>query len=128
MTKKQKKMVVRLLISAVFLVAGFLLEARTVWAFIPFLISYLAAGYDIPMKALRNIKNGQVFDENFLMTVATFGAIAVGALEEAVAVMLFYQVGELFSDYAVNQSRKSIKDLMDINPEYANLLLALIHS
>ena len=122
MTKKQKKMVVRLLISAVFLIAGFLLEARTVWAFIPFLISYLAAGYDIPMKALRNIKNGQVFDENFLMTVATFGAIAVGALEEAVAVMLFYQVGELFSDYAVNQSRKSIKDLMDINPEYANLL------
>lgn len=79
-------------------------------------------GYDIPLRACRNLKNGQVFDENFLMTIATLGAFAIGSLEEAVAVMLFYQIGELFNDYAVNKSRKSITDLMDINPEYANLL------
>lgn len=122
MTKKQKTMMTRLIVSGVFLIAGVFLEGKVSWAWIPFAISYLAAGYDIPLKALRNIRNGQVFDENFLMTIATFGAIAVGSLEEAVAVMLFYQVGELFSDYAVNKSRKSITDLMDINPEYANLL------
>ena len=122
MTKKQKTMLTRLLVSGVFLIAGVLMEGKISWVWVPFVISYLAAGYDIPLKALRNIKNGQVFDENFLMTIATFGAIAVGDLEEAVAVMLFYQVGELFSDYAVNKSRKSITDLMDINPEYANLL------
>lgn len=122
MTKKQKTMMTRLIASGVFLIAGVLMEGNVAWAWIPFVISYLAAGYDIPLKALRNIRNGQVFDENFLMTIATFGAIAVGSLEEAVAVMLFYQVGELFSDYAVNKSRKSITELMDINPEYANLL------
>ena len=122
MTKKQKTMLTRLLVSGVFLIAGVLMEGNISWAWVPFVISYLAAGYDIPLKALRNLKHGQVFDENFLMTIATFGAIAVGSLEEAVAVMLFYQVGELFSDYAVNKSRKSITDLMDINPEYANLL------
>lgn len=122
MTKKQKKMVLRLIVSAVLLIAGFVAEGKTELAWILFILSYLSAGYDIPMKALRNIRHGQVFDENFLMTVATFGAIAVGELEEAVAVMLFYQVGELFSDYAVNKSRKSITDLMDINPEYANLI------
>ena len=122
MTKKQKTMVVRLAVSAVFLIAGALMEGKTAYAWIPFVISYLSAGYDIPLKAVRNISHGQVFDENFLMTVATFGAIGCGALEEAVAVMLFYQVGELFSDYAVNKSRKSITELMDINPEYANLV------
>ncbi|MCI6887581.1 MAG: cadmium-translocating P-type ATPase [Lachnospiraceae bacterium] len=122
MTKKQKKMVIRLAVSAVFFAAAVVMEGKNPFAWIPFLISYLFAGYDIPLKACRNIRNGQVFDENFLMTIATFGAIAVGSLEEAVAVMLFYQIGELFSDYAVNKSRKSIKDLMDINPEYANLL------
>ena len=122
MTKKQKTMVVRLAVSAVFLIAGALMEGKTAYVWIPFVISYLSAGYDIPLKAVRNISHGQVFDENFLMTVATFGAIGCGALEEAVAVMLFYQVGELFSDYAVNKSRKSITELMDINPEYANLV------
>lgn len=122
MTKKQKKMVGRLSVSAVFFIAAMMMEGKTALAVLPFLLSYLAAGYDIPLKALRNISHGQVFDENFLMTVATFGAIGCGALEEAVAVMLFYQVGELFSDYAVNKSRKSISDLMDINPEYANLI------
>ncbi|MEG0688762.1 MAG: heavy metal translocating P-type ATPase, partial [Hungatella sp.] len=122
MTKKQRVMMTRLLVSGVFLIAGIATEGRVAYAWMLFVISYLAAGYDIPLKAVRNIKNGQVFDENFLMTIATFGAIAVGSLEEAVAVMLFYQVGELFSDYAVNKSRKSITELMDINPEYANLL------
>lgn len=115
-------MVKRLLVSAVFLIGGVITEGMHPVDWILFVISYLAAGYDIPMKAFRNIRNGQVFDENFLMTVATFGAFAVGELEEAVAVMLFYQVGELFSDYAVNKSRKSISDLMDINPEFANVL------
>lgn len=122
MTKKQKKMVIRLAVSAVFFVIAMSLEKKVSWARIPFVLSYLAAGYDIPLRACRNLKNGQVFDENFLMTIATFGAFAIGSLEEAVAVMLFYQVGELFNDYAVNKSRKSITDLMDINPEYANLL------
>ncbi len=122
MTKKQKKMVFRLTVSAVFFIAAVGLEKKTVFAWSSFILAYLWAGYDIPLKACRNITKGQVFDENFLMTIATFGAIVVGALEEAAAVMLFYQVGELFSDYAVNKSRKSIKDLMDINPEYANLL------
>ncbi len=122
MTKKQKKMMVRLSISAVLFIAAVIMEGRSSFAWIPFILAYLAAGYDIPLKAVRNIRNGQVFDENFLMTIATFGAVAVGELEEAVAVMLFYQVGELFSDYAVNRSRRSIQDLMDINPEYANLL------
>ncbi len=122
MTKKQKKMTIRLLISAVFLIAGIIAEGTHPIDWLLFAVSYLAAGYDIPLKAWKNIRNGQVFDENFLMTVATFGAIVVGELEEAVAVMLFYQVGELFSDYAVNKSRKSISDLMDINPEYANVL------
>ena len=122
MTKKQKKMTIRLLISALFLVGGILTEGLHPADWLLFAVSYVAAGYDIPLKAWKNIRNGQVFDENFLMTVATFGAIAIGELEEAVAVMLFYQVGELFSDYAVNRSRKSISDLMDINPEYANVI------
>lgn len=122
MTKKQKKMVFRLVTSAIFFGLAIWMEERTALSWIPYIIAYLFAGYDIPLKACRNIRKGQVFDENFLMTVATLGAIVVGSLEEAVAVMLFYQVGELFSDYAVNKSRRSITELMDINPEYANLL------
>lgn len=122
MTKKQKKMIGRLIISAAFLIGGVVTEGMHPVDWVLFLVSYLAAGYDIPLKALRNIRNGQVFDENFLMTIATFGAIGVGELEEAVAVMLFYQVGELFSDYAVNRSRRSITDLMDINPDFANVI------
>lgn len=122
MTKKQKKMVLRLTVSGVLFVTALICEHRGGYAWIPYILAYLAAGYDIPLKASRTITKGQVFDENFLMTVATFGAIAVGSLEEAVAVMLFYQIGELFNDYAVNKSRKSITALMDINPDYANLL------
>ena len=122
MTKKQKKMVLRLAVSAVFFILAIWMEHRGYAAWIPYIAAYLFAGYDIPLRACRNITKGQVFDENFLMTIATVGAIVVGSLEEAVAVMLFYQVGELFNDYAVNKSRNSIKDLMDINPEYANLI------
>lgn len=122
MTKKQKIMVRRLIISGILFATGLVMEKSSSYAFIPFLASYLFAGYDIPLRAARNIAKGQIFDENFLMTIATIGAICIGSLEEAVAVMLFYQVGELFSDYAVNKSRKSIQELMDINPEYANLL------
>lgn len=122
MTKKQKKMVIRLSVSAVCLFVGLLTEGRGFLPWLAYGISYLAAGYDIPLKAVRNISHGQVFDENFLMTVATFGAIGCGELEEAVAVMLFYQIGELFNSYAVNKSRNSITELMDINPEYANLI------
>lgn len=122
MTKKQKVMVCRLAVSAILFISAIVMEGRSAWAWVLFILSYLSAGYDIPLRAARNITKGQVFDENFLMTIATIGAIIVGSLEEAVAVMLFYQVGELFSDYAVNKSRKSITELMDINPEYANLL------
>ena len=122
MTKKQKKMLMRLAASAVFLIAGIAAEGIHPMDWICFAVSYLAAGYDIPLKAARTIRGGQVFDENFLMTVATVGAVLVGAYEEAVAVMLFYQVGEFFNDYAVNKSRRSISELMDINPEFANVV------
>lgn len=122
MNRKRKIMLVRLLLGGALLILGFLLEGKTSLSWIPFVVSYLVAGYDIPLKAARNILHGQVFDENFLMSVATFGAIYSGALEEAVGVMVFYQVGELFSNIAVNRSRKSISALMDINPEYANLI------
>lgn len=142
MTKKQKTMVYRLITSVLFFIAAIMMETsygHLLALNIPggmiekigygeglsrglFILAYLFAGYDIPLRACRNISKGQIFDENFLMTIATVGAIFIGSLEEAVAVMLFYQVGELFSDYAVGNSRKSIAELMDINPEYANLL------
>ncbi len=122
MTKKQRKMVIRLLASGACFIYAMAAGGGSPFAWVAFMAAYLFAGYDIPLKAFRNISRGQVFDEHFLMTVATFGAILVGELEEAVAVMLFYQVGELFNDYAVNRSRRSIQELMDINPEYANLL------
>lgn len=85
-----------------------------------FVVAYLVAGYDVIWRAVRNIFNGQVFDENFLMTIATLAAFYVQEYPEAVAVMLFYQVGEVFQDVAVNKSRRSIAELMDIRPDYAN--------
>ena len=129
MTKKQKKMLARIFITAVPFVIlfvcehmGLLAPIEGTWiAFVLFLALYLVIGYDIVYKALRNIRNGQVFDENFLMTIATFGAFGVGEYLEAVAVMLFYQIGELFQGYAVGKSRQSISDMMDICPEYANI-------
>lgn len=128
MTKKQKRMLVRIIISfvlfAVLMVAEHTgaLEGISTWIlFVIYLVPYLVIGYDIVYKAVRNISHGQVFDENFLMMVATFGAFGVKEYSEAVAVMLFYQVGELFQNYAVGKSRQSISDMMNICPEYANI-------
>ena len=128
MTKKQKKMLYRIIVTfllfAVLMVCehtGRMDGWNKIVLFVIYLVPYLVIGYDIVYKAARNISHGQVFDENFLMTVATFGAFGVGEFSEAVAVMLFYQVGELFQSYAVNRSRQSISDLMNICPEYANI-------
>ena len=127
MTKKQKRMLRRILISSAMFVPLFIWEhisginVALPCLFLLFLIPYVIVGWDIVYRAFRNIRNGQIFDENFLMCIATFGAFAVQEFEEAVAVMLFYQVGELFQDYAVNRSRQSITELMDICPEYANI-------
>ena len=142
MTRKQKKMLWRIVIAFVLFVAALLLP--TIWLSGPipllsviqdrggcgayalakwplFLIPYLVIGWDVLWKAIRNILNGQVFDENFLMCVATIGALIIGEYPEAVAVMLFYQVGELFQNVAVSRSRQSISELMDIRPDYANI-------
>jgi len=122
MTKKMKKKLIRIIISFILLVLAFILKLDNVIIIdILFIISYLIVGYDIILKALRNITRGKVFDENFLMTIATIGAFFIGEFPEAVAVMLFYQVGELFQSYAVDKSRKSVSELMDIRPDYANL-------
>ena len=120
MTKKQKKTLCRILIGAtLFLISNVVVSQPMTLLF--FLASYLIVGGDVLLGAIRNILRGQVFDENFLMSIATIGAFAVGEYPEGVAVMLFYQVGELFQSYAVNRSRKSISDLMDIRPDYANI-------
>ena len=124
MTKKMKKKLIRIVISFILLILAFILKLDNVIINdILFIISYLIVGYDIILKALRNITRGKVFDENFLMTIATIGAFFIGEFPEAVAVMLFYQVGELFQSYAVDKSRKSVASLMDIRPDYANLCL-----
>lgn len=119
---KQKKMLIRILAAFAVFVLGYVLSLEGGLRLGIFLISYTVIGYDILWKAVRGIFKGQVFDENFLMALATVGAFFVGEYPEGVAVMLFYQVGELFQSYAVNQSRKSIASLMDICPEYANVL------
>lgn len=122
MTKKIKKKLIRIIISFILLVIAFILKLDNVIINdILFIISYLIVGYDIILKALRNITRGKVFDENFLMTIATIGAFVIGEFPEAVAVMLFYQVGELFQSYAVDKSRKSVASLMDIRQDYANV-------
>ena len=121
MNKKQKKMLIRIIIAAVLMIILNFIPVQRYIRFTLYLIPYLIIGYDILRKAFKGILNRQVFDENFLMTIATFGAFGVGEYSEAVAVMLFYQVGELFQSYAVSRSRQSIADLMDICPEYANL-------
>lgn len=123
MTKKMKKNLTKIIISSVLLFTALLLKIDVKYFNeLLFVISYIVIGYDIVLKAIRNISRGKVFDENFLMTVATIGAICIGNLAEAVSVMLFYQVGELFQSYAVDKSRKSISDLMDIRPDYANVI------
>ena len=127
MTKKQKKMLIRILCSFVLLVAAAIVEkllpdALPQWGWLlVFLAPYLLIGYDVLKEAVESIFHGQMLDEHFLMMVATVGALCVGELEEAVAVMLFYQVGELFQGYAVGKSRQSISAMMDICPEYANI-------
>lgn len=128
MTKKQKKMLYRIIITFILFAVLMVCEHtgrmdgwNKIVLFVIYLVPYLVIGYDIVYKAARNISHGQVFDENFLMMIATFGAFGVGEYSEAVAVMLFYQVGELFQGYAVGKSRQSISDMMDICPEYANI-------
>lgn len=129
MTDKQKKVLIRIIITSVLFLglmigthSGMMSSLENTWyMFAICLVPYMIIGYDIVWKAARNIRNGQVFDENFLMMIATFGAFGVGEYTEAVAVMLFYQVGELFQGYAVGKSRQSITAMMDICPEYANI-------
>lgn len=129
MSSKQKKTLTRIIVSFVIFVPLFVLEHLGVFDKLPnewilggiYLVPYIIIGYDIIIKAAKNISHGQVFDENFLMMIATFGAFGVKEFEEAVAVMLFYQVGELFQGYAVGKSRQSISEMMDICPEYANI-------
>ena len=126
MTRKQKKMLVRIAVSAVLLIAAVLVPYQGLWRFALFLPAYFVIGWDVLWRAVRNIAHGQVFDENFLMALATVGAFCTGFFgqgeyPEAVFVMLFYQVGELFQSYAVGKSRKSIASLMDIRPDYANV-------
>ena len=121
MNKKQKKMLRRILLAALLLVLLSLLPVEGWLRFGLFMIPYLLIGYDILWDAVKGVKNLQPFDENFLMAVATVGAIALGDYKEGVAVMLFYQIGELFQSYAVGRSRRSISQLMDIRPDYANI-------
>ncbi len=128
MNSKQKKLLTRIIISAIFFVPLYLISEEHIHVEMPkialivlFLIPYLTVGHDILRKAFLGIKNGQVFDENFLMTIATIGAIVLGEYGEGVAVMLLYQVGEFFQSYAVGKSRRNISELMDIRPDYANI-------
>ena len=127
MNKKQKKMLTRIIIAAVLLIVLHFVPITGIPRFICYLAVYLVIGYDIVKKAFKGIKNGQVFDENFLMAIATIGAFALAVYEksgdynESIAVMLFYQVGELFQSYAVGKSRRNIIELMDIRPDYANI-------
>ena len=127
MNKKQKKMLTRIIIAAVLLIVLHFVPITGIPRFICYLAVYLVIGYDIVKKAFKGIKNGQVFDENFLMAIATIGAFALAVYErsgdynEAIAVMLFYQIGELFQSYAVGKSRRNITELMDIRPDYANI-------
>ena len=127
MNKKQKKMLTRIIVAAVMVIALNLIQVTGIVQLLLYLATYLIIGYDILKKAGKGIINRQVFDENFLMAVATVGAFALaiysgsGDYNEAIAVMLFYQIGELFQSYAVGKSRKNISALMDIRPDYANV-------
>lgn len=121
MSKKQKKVLYRLILAAILLVVASLLPVTGIWKLLCFLVPYFVIGYDVLLNALHGIVNGQIFDENFLMAIATVGAMGVGDYKESVAVLLFYQLGELFQSFAVGKSRQSITQLMDIHPEYANV-------
>ena len=125
MNKKQKKVLIRIIVAAVLVAVLWIIEEQVELAnwlsFLLYLVPYLVIGYDILKKAIKGICNRQVFDENFLMAVATVGAMLLGDYREGVAVMLFYQIGELFQSYAVGKSRRNITELMDIRPDYANI-------
>lgn len=121
MGKKLNKQLIRIIISLILVIISFLIKFDNELNGILFIVSYIIIGYDIVLKAIRNIFKGKVFDENFLMTIATIGAFCIGEFPEACAVMLFYQIGELFQSYAVDKSRKSVAALMDIRPDYANV-------
>ena len=121
MTKKQKKVLIRIIVAAILLVILHFVPLEGMWLGLLYLIPYAVIGYDILRKAVLGIMHGEVFDENFLMAVATVGAILLGDYSEGVAVMLFYQIGELFQSYAVGKSRRNISELMDIRPDYANI-------
>lgn len=121
MSRRQKKMLGRILLCGAFLITISVIPLHSQWKFLLYLIPYWVIGWDVLWKAVRNIAHGQVFDENFLMSIATIGALGIGEYPEAVFVMLFYQIGELFQSYAVGKSRKSIASLMDIRPDYANV-------
>ena len=117
-----KKKLIKIILALILFACSMVIKFENVWINnILFVISYIIVGFEIIIKALRNIFRGKVFDENFLMTIATIGAFGIGEFPEAVAVMLFYQIGELFQSYAIDKSRKSISDLMDIKPDYANI-------
>lgn len=121
MTKKQKKVLIRIIIAFLLLVVLHFVPVKGWLSLVLYLVPYFVIGYDILKKAFKGILNRQVFDENFLMAVATVGAIILGEYTEGVAVMLFYQIGELFQSYAVGKSRRNISELMDIRPDYANI-------
>ena len=127
MSRKQKKTLVRILISGALFAGAFFIPVEGIWKLGVYLIPYFVIGWDVLWKAVRNISHGQVFDENFLMAIATIGAFALAVYEksgdynESIAVMLFYQIGELFQSYAVGKSRRNITELMDIRPDYANI-------
>ncbi|MDE7359464.1 MAG: heavy metal translocating P-type ATPase, partial [Lachnospiraceae bacterium] len=122
MTRKQKKVLIRILIAAVLVLGLLFVPIQNPWLRLAlFMVPYLVIGYDILRKAFLGVIHGEVFDENFLMAVATLGAIILGEYTEGVAVMLFYQIGELFQSYAVGKSRGNISKLMDIRPDYANI-------
>lgn len=128
MTRKQKKMLIRIIVSAVLMIGLNFISIDGILRFVLYLVPYLIVGYDILIKAAKGIANRQVFDENFLMSIATIGAMIIGLVDsgdyvEAIAVMLFYQTGELFQSYSVGKSRKNISALMDIRPDYANIEL-----
>ena len=126
MTRKQKKMLLRILIAAAMMIVWGFLPVKGWLRFVLYMVPYLTVGWDILREAAIGIKNRQVFDENFLMAVATVGALVLavtgnGDYTEAIAVMLFYQTGELFQSYAIGKSRRNIAQLMDIRPDYANI-------
>lgn len=121
MNKKQKRLLYRIIVSAVFFAAAMIFRFEKEIELILFLVSYLAVGGSILLKAAKNIYYGQVFNENLLMAIASVGAFIIGEYPEGAAVMLFYQVGELFEKIALDRSRKSIKALMNIRPDYANI-------